>query len=156
MKNIFRTILQPHTAALAIHRAAHKLEGPGAIRGFLRVMLYRLNLMLHGIEIHPSAIIDEGVILHHTTGVVIGKSYIGKNVHIYQNVTLGARNSRREGERNGWPTIMDNVTIYAGAVVVGNIVVGENSIIGANAVVAHDVPADSLAVGVPARIISNK
>jgi serine O-acetyltransferase len=71
----------------------------------------------------------------HPTGVVIGRgTTVGRNVRIFQNVTLG---SSRRGD---YPTIGDDVTIYAGAVISGDITIGSGSIIGANAVVTTDVP----------------
>ncbi len=83
----------------------------------------------------------------HPVGIIIGKDVnVGKGVTIYQNVTLGQNHDR-------CPSIGNNVTIYAGAKIVGNIKVGNNAIIGANAVVINDVPDDCIAVGVPARII---
>ncbi len=82
----------------------------------------------------------------HPTGIVVAAGVeLGENVQINQNVTLGTRTG------NGYPVIEDNVKIYAGSAVLGDITVGENSVIGANATVIEDVPADTTVVGTPAR-----
>jgi serine O-acetyltransferase len=86
---------------------------------------------------------------HGGIGVVIHPdAQVGRNVLIGQGVTIGGR-----GRRPGVPTIGDNVYIGAGARLLGPIVIGNGSVIGANAVVISDVPARSVAVGVPARVV---
>ncbi len=82
-------------------------------------------------------------------GVVINhKAIIGNNVVIHQNVSIGDN-----GKSLDAPIIEDNCKISAGAVIIGGIRVGKNSIIGANAVVNKDIPPNSVAVGVPAKVI---
>ena len=83
----------------------------------------------------------------HQVGIVISdRAIIGKKCKIYQNVTLG-----RKGEYA--PTIGDNVTIYANAVIIGNVHIGDNAIIGAGSVVLKDVPAGEVWAGNPAHFI---
>lgn len=90
--------------------------------------------------------------MHSGLGVVISDgTHIGNNTYIYQNVTTGGNGSAKN---NGHPYIGNNVIIYSGAIVLGNITIGDNSIIGANAVVLQNVPENCVAVGVPARIIN--
>ncbi len=85
---------------------------------------------------------------HHLNGIIISHyAKIGKNCTIYQQVTIA-----QDGE-NKSATIGDNVFIGAGAKIIGNVKIGDNVKIGANAVVIKDVPSNSTAVGVPARII---
>lgn len=103
-----------------------------------------------GIEIHPAAKIGKGVFIDHGTGVVIGETAeVGENCTIYQGVTLGGT-GKDKGKRH--PTIGKNVMVGSGAKVLGPIKVGDNAKIAANAVVLSDVPPNSTAVGVPARI----
>lgn len=89
---------------------------------------------------------------HQLHGIHISNNAkVGKNVVIYQNVTIGVKSNTDYSA----PTIGNNVTICAGAVVIGNVTIGNNVTIGANAVVVKDIPSDCIAVGNPARIIQN-
>ena len=93
----------------------------------------------------------------HPLGIVVATNGdIGKNCTIYQNVTIGAKSKDMAYLAEHFPKIGNNVTIYAGACVVGAITIGDNVVIGANAVVTQDVPDDCIAVGNPARIIQKK
>ena len=103
-----------------------------------------------GIEIHPGAQIGKGLFIDHGMGVVIGETtVIGDNCTLYQNVTLGGT-GKDTGKRH--PTLGNNVMVGAGAKLLGAFTVGDNAKIAAGAVVLGDVPADSTAVGIPARI----
>ena len=101
-----------------------------------------------GIDIHPGATIDKYFFIDHGTGIVIGETaVIGKNVKIYQGVTLGALSTRGGQKLSGkkrHPTIEDNVTIYAGASVLGgDTVIGKNAVIGGNAFITCSIAADT-------------
>lgn len=103
-----------------------------------------------GIEIHPGAKIGKGLFIDHGMGVVIGETAeVGDYCTIYQGVTLGGT-GKDKGKRH--PTIGSNVMIGAGAKVLGPVKVGDNSKIASNAVVLDEVPPNSTAVGVPARV----
>lgn len=104
-----------------------------------------------GIEIHPGAIIGEGLFIDHGHGVVIGETaVIGDNVTLYQGVTLGGT-GKQKGKRH--PTVGSNVMIGAGAKVLGAVTIGNNVKIGAGSVVLKDVPDNSTVVGVPGRVV---
>ncbi len=104
-----------------------------------------------GVEIHPGATIGKGLVIDHGMGVVIGETtIIGDNCTIYQNVTLGGT-GKDHGKRH--PTLGNNVLVGTGAKVLGPFTVGDNARIAAGAVVLSEVPADSTAVGVPARVV---
>lgn len=104
-----------------------------------------------GIEIHPGAQIGEGFFIDHGMGVVIGETtIIGDNCLLYQGVTLGGT-GKDKGKRH--PTLGDNVMVGAGAKILGPIHIGNNVKIAANAVVLKDIPDNSTAVGVPARVV---
>ncbi len=108
--------------------------------------------MLTGVDIHPGAVIGPGLFIDHATGVVIGETAeVGADVTIYQGVTLGGT-SLEPVKRH--PTVGDRVTIGAGAKLLGAITIGHDSRIGANAVVVHDVPPNSVVVGVPGQVIA--
>ncbi len=146
-------ISYPGLKAIAVHRIAHELY-----RKEVPLIPRMMNEIAHsetGIDIHPGAEIGEGFFIDHGTGVVIGEtSVIGKNVKIYQGVTLGALSFSTDEEGNvvkgikRHPNIEDNVTIYAEATLLGNITVGKGSIIGGNTWIRDNVPAGTL-VGQP-------
>lgn len=135
--------------AIWSHRLAHRLWAKPALRGLARV-LSQATRFLTGIEIHPGASIGRRFFIDHGMGVVIGETAeIGDDVMIYHGVTLGGRSLQRVKRH---PTIGDRVTIGAGAKVLGPVHIGADTAIGANAVVTRDVPAESIATGIPAVI----
>ena len=104
-----------------------------------------------GIEIHPGATIGRGLFIDHGMGVVIGETTeIGDNCTLYQGVTLGGT-GKDVGKRH--PTLGNNVLVGAGAKVLGPFKIQDNSKIAANAVVLEEVPENSTAVGIPARVV---
>ena len=104
-----------------------------------------------GIEIHPGATIGQGLVIDHGMGVVIGETTeIGDNCTLYQGVTLGGT-GKDVGKRH--PTLGNNVLVGAGAKVLGPFKIEDNSKIAANAVVLKEVPENSTAVGIPARVV---
>ena len=118
-------------------------------------LLARLNSQwfrwLSGIEIHPGAQIGRRLFIDHGMGVVIGETAIlGDDITIYQGVTLGGT-GKQKGKRH--PTIGNNVTIGAGARILGNVTIGDNCRVGAGSVVLRDVGPNSTIVGVPGHIV---
>lgn len=139
----------PGFHAVVAHRVAHSMWKKN-IKFPARLMSH-ITRFLTGVEIHPGAGIGKGFFIDHGMGVVIGEtSEIGDNVTVYHGVTLGGTNYTRDKRH---PTVRDNVTIGAGAKILGPLTIGENSKIGANSAVIKDVPADSTVVGIPAKII---
>lgn len=107
----------------------------------------------YGCYLSVSANIHETVEFRHPVGIVIGKNaVIGKNSIIYQGVTLGGQVQGDWG-KGKFPSIGDEVIIYAGAKVLGDIKIGDGAIVGANAVVVQNVPKRAVVAGVPARVI---
>lgn len=90
-----------------------------------------------------------GLVLHHGFATMISARHIGTNCHIFQQVTIGNSHGKT-------PIIGNNVVIYPGAKVFGDIVIGDDVVIGANAVVNKDVPPHSMIVGIPARIVKTR
>jgi serine O-acetyltransferase len=116
---------------------------------FVYKMLKLLSQMLTGIELPCETTMGRRVVIEHFGGIIIsGDAVIGDDVVIRNGVTIGLR---RTGEK-GAPVIGNRVDIGAGAKVLGDIKIGDDVIIGANAVVLQDIPANCLAVGVPAKI----
>ena len=102
-----------------------------------------------GIDIHPGATIDKFFFIDHGTGIVIGETaVIGKNVKVYQGVTIGALSTRGGQKLSGkkrHPTICDSVTIYAGASILGgDTVIGENTVIGGNTFITRSIGANTV------------
>ncbi len=139
-------ISYPCITAIATYRIAHEL--------YLREVPLIPRIMTEcahaktGIDIHPGAKIGKSFFIDHGTGVVIGETtIIGDNVKIYQGATLGAMSFPKDergriikgGKRH--PTIEDNVTIYAEATILGNVVIGKGSIVGGNVWIKESVPA---------------
>ncbi len=139
----------PGVHAVWGHRITHWLWQRNAklAARFLAEVIRKLT----GVEIHPGAVIGSRVFIDHATGVVIGETAeVGDDVTIYHGVTLGGT-SLDAVKRH--PTVGNNVTIGAGAKVLGNILIGEGSQIGANSVVIKPVPAGAVVVGVPGQIV---
>ncbi len=135
--------------AMMAYRIANRLHKEGKQLSARAVS--QLARHFTGIEIHPGATIGKGLFIDHGMGVVIGETAeIGDNCTIYQGVTLGGT-GKDVGKRH--PTLGDNVMIGAGAKVLGPVKVGSNSKIAANAVVLREVPENSTAVGIPAKVV---
>ncbi len=135
----------PSIRALTNHRIAHSLYVSG-----VPIIPRLISEMAHsetGIDIHPGASIGEGFFIDHGTGTVIGETaIIGRNVRIYQGVTLGAKKFPKDENGNPikgiarHPIVEDDVVIYAGATVLGRITIGKGAEIGGNVWVTKDVP----------------
>ena len=139
----------PGLKALKAHRRANALYRKGHVL-LARILSQRARHKT-GIEIHPGAEIGRRVFIDHGDGVVIGETtIIGNDVTIYQGVTLGGT-GKDIGKRH--PTIGSNVTIGAGAKVLGPVYIGDNVRVGAGSVVLKNLPANATAVGVPAEIV---
>lgn len=116
-------------------------------------IIWIISLILTEIEIPYSAEIGGGLLIPHPKCIFINnKSVIGENVVIWQGVTIGGNFHKIENGRTS-PIIGNNVIISAGAKVLGPVTIGDNSVIGANAVVIKDIPQESVAVGVPAKVV---
>ena len=142
-------LLYPGLKASMSHKRAHwcyehnmKLAGR---------MISQISRRRTGIEIHPGAKIGKRLVIDHGMGIVIGETAeVGDDCLIYHGVTLGGT-GKESGKRH--PTIGNNVLIGTGAKVLGPFTVGDNSRIAANSVVLKEIPPDSTAVGVPARVV---
>lgn len=134
----------PGVIAITCQRLAHELydlEVP-----LLPRMITEHAHTLTGIDIHPGAEIGERFFIDHGTGVVIGETcVIGKNVCVYQGVTLGAKSFPRDEDGNPikgiprHPIVEDDVTIYGGATILGRVTIGKGSVVGGNVWLTRDV-----------------
>lgn len=125
---------------------------------FLIYLLVRIVYMhvqhKTGIQLPVCTNIGKGLrFFHHDCIIIAQSSIIGENVSIHQGVTIGRVFN---GRKSGVPIIGNNVVIFAGAKILGNVRIGDNAVIGANAVVTNDIPKNAVAVGMPARVISQE
>lgn len=141
----------PGIYAIMAYRIAHRLIELGV--PLLPRMMTEYAHSVTGIDIHPGARIDESFVIDHGTGIVIGETtQIGKNVRIYQGVTLGALSVPKDtADSMRWekrhPTVMDDVIIYSGATILGGkTTIGARSVIGGNVWITESVPSDTKVV----------
>ena len=149
-RDLWRNFLIPRCAPVAIYRVARLLQQ--ADWSGLAKLLTWFNFYLHGIEISSRCAIGPYFYMPHANGAVIGATSIGSYAVIYHQVTLGGKTI--EYNDAGRPEVGDRVLIASGAKVVGAIHIGDDCRIGANSVVLKSLPAGSLAVGIPARILT--
>ncbi len=141
--------LYPGLKATRSHRCAHWFYEHDM--KFIARMISQASHRRTGIEYTPGAKIGKRLVIDHGMGIVIGETAeIGDDCLLYHGVTLGGT-GKDSGKRH--PTIGNNVLIGTGAKVLGPFKVGDNSRIAANSVVLGEVPPDSTAVGIPARIV---
>lgn len=135
--------------AVTAHKLSHALHAHGMVltaRAISQGMKF-----LTGIEIHPGASLGKGVFIDHGAGVVIGETaVVGDNCTIYQGVTLGGT-GKHTGKRH--PTLGENVMVGAGAKILGPVTIGDRAKIAAGAIVLGEIPSDSTAVGIPAKVV---
>ena len=142
-------LLYPGYKAIRNHRKAHWFFKHKMF--FIARAISQRTSKRTGIEIHPGAQIGRRFFIDHGTGIVIGETtIIGDDVTLYQGVTLGGT-GKDTGKRH--PTLGNNVLVGAGAKVLGPFKIEDNSKIAANAVVLKEVPENSTAVGIPARVV---
>lgn len=113
--------------------------------------LYRAYCVFLGVDIPYQTRIGKGFYISHPCGIVINENVIiGNNVRIRCNTCIGI-----DLKSNEAPIICDGVNVGANVVIIGGVKVGENSVIGAGSVVITDIPANSIAVGNPARVVKH-
>ncbi|QVK20530.1 serine O-acetyltransferase [Mycoplasmatota bacterium] len=145
-------LLYPTVHAIVLYKVSHMFYRIKLF--FIARLISQIGRFLTGIEIHPGAKIGRNLFIDHGLGTVIGETtIIHDNVTIYQGVTLGGT-GKESGKRH--PTIGSNTVIGAGAKILGNIYIASGSKIGAGSVVLKDTTSNSTAVGIPAKIISEK
>jgi len=142
-------LLYPGISATNSHKIAHWCYNHN-LKLTART-ISQVNRHRTGIEIHPGAKIGKRLVIDHGMGIVIGETAeVGDDCLIYHGVTLGGT-GKDKGKRH--PTIGNNVLIGTGAKVLGPFTVGDNSRVAANSVVLSEIPENSTAVGIPARIV---
>lgn len=139
---------------LVLIRLGQKLRKIKCGGKFLSTMVEYIVRIIFSSDISCAARIGEDVIFVHGHDIVIGQGVvIGRCCKIFNGVTLGNKDTEDSTNIIGQPTIGDECVISTGAKILGSVRIGSGSIIGANAVVISDVPPNSIAVGVPARVM---
>jgi serine O-acetyltransferase len=149
LRLLLRLLVHARWRAVVAFRLAQRCMRSRATRP-LGLWLADRVLAFSGAELKPASTIGPGLLLKHTTGLVVGAEVVaGARLTLHQNVTLGDR--RPFG---GQPRIGNDVTVGAGACVLGPITVGAGAVVAANAVVLADVPPGAVVAGAPAHIVA--
>ncbi|WP_176013732.1 serine O-acetyltransferase [Victivallis sp. Marseille-Q1083] len=155
LNKIFCLYFSPSTRACYLIRKMQFLYHRGMIGKIRSKFLERKIFKEFGILITPHTKIGIGFHLPHPHGIVIGHAvHIGKNVSIYQDVTLGGTRIG-DSKLNNQPNISDGSIIFAGAKVLGGIVLAEFTVVGANAVLLSSTEASGVYAGIPAKLVKN-
>jgi serine O-acetyltransferase len=138
-----------------------KVRFPNRLTNLWASLIRARLIRIPGVEIRSRAEVGYGLHLPHPHDIVLGEgARVGKNVRIYNGVTLGARMLQAADDEQGaderYPIIEDGVTIFPGAKVIGPVTIGRNSIIGANSVVRDSFPENSVIAGIPARLVNRR
>lgn len=149
----------PGFKAISAYRIAHELHKLGYTLA-ARVMTEEAHSKT-GIDIHPASQLASPLFIDHGTGIVIGETTVsGKYFKIYQGVTLGALSLKCGSKLKGCkrhPTIGENVVIYAGASILGDITIGNNVTIGSNVFITESIPDDvKVSFSKPSLVITEK
>jgi len=149
----FKSFFDPGLRFLYFFRKAQKHD-PKSVPGiFYRILLRRYQIK-YGFQISAKTEIGGGLYLGHWGAVVVNQSArIGKNCNLAHGVTIGQTN---RGDKQGVPSIGDDVWIGANSVIVGGITIGNNVLIAPNSYVTADVPDNSIVVGNPAKMMTSE
>lgn len=122
------------------------------LKPFLSCLHY-INSLLLGIQIPLGSKIGGGFIIKHYSNIAVNKNaIIGNNCTLFHGATIGMEFC---GKRKGYPTIGNNVILFPGSKIIGNVKIGNNVVVECNAVVATDIPDNSVVAGVPGKVISD-
>ncbi|BCX67101.1 MULTISPECIES: serine O-acetyltransferase [Pseudomonas] len=130
IKSLLKSLLNPSLhASMLVRFAASKNR-------LIHILARNLLIAKHSIDIGYGVKIEGGLYLPHPVSIVIGSGcVVGKNLTIYQGCTIG--------NKRGYPTLQDGVTIFPNSVVVGGITIGANAVIGANSFVDKSLPSET-------------
>jgi len=140
--------------AVLLYRVSHWLYQQGWT--YLPWFLSRLSIAITGAEIEFNARIGPGMFVSHPVGIVVGRgTVIGSGVTLFQGVTFGVKSWHPDAITK-FPRVGNKCYFFTGAAVLGDVTIGDNCIVGAHAVVIGDLPAGSLALGIPAKVYPDK
>lgn len=152
---LYKALSKPGFRAVFLYRIGYWLRFRN--RFHLAGLIERIIFHSCYCEISCAAEIEPGFLISHTVGLVIGGgTKIGLNCDVRQNVTFGGNFNKVDGNGRSQPWLEDNVSVGAGAVIVGPVRIGANSIIGANSVVTTDLPQNVIIAGIPGKVIKER
>lgn len=152
----FKILTNNSSKAIYFIRKSEYFYGKGFFSNLLSKYYSNKLGKMYGIFINPKNRIDVGLKLPHPNGIIIGEAVnIGKNCTIYQQVTIGSANigDARKGLQ---PQLGDNVTVFSGSKIIGNITLEDNTVVGANAVLTKSTQNNGVYVGIPAKLLKIK
>lgn len=147
LKNFIKVIIFDDYRCNFCVNKYYKIQSDKTFNLLLKKLIKRRLSKKKFIILGKNSIAGNNIILPHPMNIVIGEDVIiGSDCIIYQGVTIGQSKGR-------YPKIGNNVIIYPGAKIIGDIVIGDNSIVGANAVVTKNVPSNTIVAGIPAKVL---
>ena len=161
---VHRFVFEPGFRTVVFYRISWCFRKSRILSPITRIIAHLILVRLMrvpGVELRAQEEISPGLSRDHPHDIVVGAgARVGENATIYNGVTLGAKTIRaldhEQDTHRRYPVIGNNVTIFAGAKIIGPVTIGDNCIIGANAVVTHSFPANSIVAGIPARCIRTR
>ena len=144
--------ISPETNAVYLIRKKQLYESGGAIKRFLSRLYHAKLMRRYGIHITEGTTIGLGLRIAHPSGITITLCQIGDNFTVYQNCTIG----QKRPNSGLFPTIGNNVIMFAGSMIIGQVNVADNVVLGANSTLLSDAPVSGIYVGTPAKLSGRK
>ena len=142
--------ISPESNSVFLIRKKQLYESRGGVYSLFARLIHVKLMRRYGIHLTEGCQIGTGLRIAHPSSITFTKCIIGKNFQIYQGCTIGQKYHGSEM----YPTIGDNVIMFAGSQIIGAVKVSDNVIIGASACLVTDAPIPGTYVGIPAKMIS--
>ena len=144
--------LSPQLNAAYLVRKMQYWHGLGGVKRFLSSFIHLKLARRYGLYISPKAIIGKGLMMYHPTSIVITSATIGDNLTVFQNCTIGQKYAGKAGY-GMVPHIGNNVTMYVGSSIIGNVKVADNVVLAAHSCLVTDALVAGVYAGCPAKLI---
>lgn len=144
--------LSPETNAVYLMRKKQYYESRGGVYRFFARFCHIKLMRRYGIHLTEGTTIGLGLRVAHPSSIQITLCNIGENFTIYQNCTIG----QKKPNSGLFPTIGNNVTMFAGSMIIGKVLVGDNVVLGANSTLIHDASEAGVYIGSPAKLLKRE